>query len=240
MRILPVRSGLLLAATLAVAACGGSSTPTPVTGVPTVPPVNVPTVPPVNLPTVPPIPSIPALGSFSLPSIPAFGSFSIPSFSTNADPALAALFPTTIGGQPVTAAVTYSFNEFLTFLSQGDPTTAQQESAALTSAGINPTTVTFGSADVTLNGDDITIGAAHTPGSNASNLATVFAQLSQLENPDESPPTVTQGNVGGKSVGKVTTAEGDVTYVYANNDVLWFIDGTTDDTEAGTVLQALP
>lgn len=236
MHKLPVRSGLILAAVFAVAACGGSSTPT-------APPVTVPSIaiPSIAIPSFA-IPSI-ALPSFALPSglggSFAIPSFVIPSFDTNADPALAAMFPQTVGGQPVTDIRTYSYAQFLALLSAGDPTSAQAIEGALSGAGVDPTTLTFGTAGATVNGDDLNITAIHTPGADASKILNLFPQLEQLANPGASPPTVEQVNVGGKSVAKVTDSDGNLSYVYPKNDVLWTVDAS-DDNEAATVLQALP
>ena len=236
MRTLPVRSGLLMVAALAAGACGGTSTPT-------VPPVTVPSI---AIPSIA-IPSI-AIPSFAIPSIalPSFalpsglgGSFAIPSFITNADPALAAQFPQTIGGQPVTNVVTYSYAQFLALLASGDPTSAQSIASILTSAGIDPTTLTLGTAEATVNQDDLNISAVHTPGVDATKVLGIFPQLQQAANPEASPPTVEQANLGGKSVAKVTDSTGDITYAYPKNDVLWTFSAS-DDTEAATVLQALP
>ena len=58
MRMLPIRSGIFVAAVLAVAACGGGTT------TPTVPAVNVPSI---------------AIPSIAIPTLPS-GSFAIPSF----------------------------------------------------------------------------------------------------------------------------------------------------------------
>jgi hypothetical protein len=236
MHKLPVRSGLILAAVFAVAACGGSSTPT-------APPVTVPSIaiPSIAIPSFA-IPSI-AFPSFALPSglggsfvIP---SFVIPSFNTNADPALAAMFPQTIGGEPVTSLQTYSYAEFLALLASGDPTTAQAIQSTLTSAGADPTTLTLGTADAMVNNDDLNISAVHTPGVDATKILSIFPQLQQVSNPEASPPTVEQESIGGKSVAKVTDSTGGVTYAYPKNDVLWTFSAS-DDTEAATVLQALP
>ena len=236
MRMLPVRSGFLLAAVLAVAACGGTSTPT-------VPPVTVPSIaiPSVAIPSFA-IPSI-ALPSIAIPSglggSFAIPSFVIPSFNTNADPALAAMYPQTIGGQPVTNVQTLAYAQFLALLATGDPTSAQAIQSILTNAGVDPTTMTFGTAEATVNQDSVNISAVHTPGVDATKVLSVFPQLQQVTNPQESPPTAQQVTVGGKTVAKVTDSSGDVTYAYPKNDVLWTFSAT-DDTEAATVLQALP
>jgi len=241
MRTLPVRWGLILAASVAVAACGGSSTPT-------APPVTIPSiaVPSFAAPSFG-VPSF-AAPSFALPSIAApsglGGSFVIPSaafpsFNTNADPALAARFPTTIGGQPVMNLVTYSFSDFMNVATDGDPAAEQMYTNAFSTAGIDPSTSSYGEADVTLAEDDVDIAAIHTLGSDSARLVSVFPQIFEFFNPDQSPPTVQQANVGGKTVTEVTDEDGDVTYVYAQPDVVWTIDNA-DDSEATTVLQALP
>jgi hypothetical protein len=249
MRKLPVVTGVFIAGALAVAACSGTATPTlPAVNVPTLPPINLPTLPPVNLPTLPPInlPTLPPLGSFAIPSfaIPSFSipSFAIPSFDANADPALAAKFPTTINGSPVTNVTTYNLVQFMTAISQANPNSAQQLQQLVTvlqGAGMNPSTLAFGNADVTINGEDQGIGAFHVPGGSATTLLSLFPQLYALQNDRETPPTIAQANVGGKAVTTVSEAGSDtVDYLYPSGDVLWDIN-SSDPQAAATILAAL-
>src|SRR6476659_2714069 len=131
MRRLPVLSGVLAAAALSVAACGGTPA---ASSLPTIPPINVPTLPPINVPTIPP------LGSFTIPS------FAIPSFA--GDQELVAKFPKTINGQTVSPPESALHAEI--FASFGGAEEAAQFAQAMTTIGANPANVSYATADVTL------------------------------------------------------------------------------------------
>lgn len=230
MRKLPVLSGVFVAASLVVAACSGTTTPTiqPI-NVPTLPPINLPTLPPINLPTLPPInlPSFP-IGSFALPS------FAIPSF--NGDPDLAAKFPTTIGSATVSTPQTALYSEL--FALGGNTESAQQFVAAMTSIGINPATVSYGSADVQLNDAD-SIVAIRTPGYSATQFLSALPQLSQILDPQNGVPAVSTTTIGGKTVTVTTTPDEIVTYYFPSGDTIWTTDATdpSDLTAIFTALQ---
>ncbi|HEY7024029.1 MAG TPA: hypothetical protein VH371_03615 [Candidatus Limnocylindrales bacterium] len=232
MRKLPVVSGVFIAGALAVAACSGTTTPT-------VPPINVPTLPPVNVPTLPPInlPSL-SLGSFSLPSF-SIPSFSIPSYDANADPALAAKFPTTINGAPVTDLTTVNFVQFFSAFSQTDPNSQaqmQQLVTVLQNGGIDPTTLAFGNAEVEIDSNAEQIAAFHTPGASGATLLNLFPQLAALEADNETQPTIAQANVGGKTVTTVDDGSGSIDYLYPSGDILW--DVSTDNPNAAALIMA--
>src|SRR6476659_3114367 len=116
MRRLPVLSGVLAAAALSVAACGGTPA---ASSLPTIPPINVPTLPPINVPTIPP------LGSFTIPS------FAIPSFA--GDAALVAKFPTPINGLTVSPPQAALYAEILAAF--GGQEEAAQFAQAMASIG---------------------------------------------------------------------------------------------------------
>lgn len=232
MRKLPVISGVLVAGAMAVAACGGAASPT--TGpinVPTLPPINLPTLPPINLPSIA-IPSLP-IGSFAIPS------FAFPSFDTNADPQLAAMFPTQVGGQPVTEVQTFNYLQFVSAFGGAGADSTQAFVAALTQAGIDPSTVSIGTAKTTVDGDEVSITAFRTPNVDATRLLALAPQLQQLTDPTAELPTVGTANVGGKTVTTLTDSDGNVDYVYPHGDVLWGTD-SSDQTVVGTILSALP
>ena len=223
MRTLLVRSGILVAATLAVAACGGTATPT-------VPPVNVPSIA---------IPSI-AIPSILLPS-GALPSIAIPSFNTNADPALAARFPTQVAGQPVTNVETVRFMDFLTLLGSDDQTKLTTFTQALTSIGVDPNTLTEGTATATVNGNSVYFEAIHMPGADANRFIQIWPQVAVLFSPEDQPPTLGQASIGGKNVSTLTDpSTGDVTYLYANGDVVWSVSSAAAQAEVAAVLTALP
>jgi len=233
MRRLPVLSGALVGAALVVAACGGGST------TPTVPPVNVPSlaipslaIPSITIPSIA-IPSLPT-GSFVLPS------FAFPSFETNADPALAARFPAQVGGQPVTGVQTFRFMDFLTLFGSADPTRTSEFTQAMTSIGVDPNTLTEGEATASVNGNDVQFSAIHTVGVDANRFIQAMPQLSVLFSPEDQPPTLGQATIGGKNVTTLTDpSTGDVSYLYANGDVVWSVN-SADQAEVEAVLSALP
>ena len=55
-------------------------------------------------------------------------------------------------------------------------------------------------------------------------------------------PTVSTGNVGGKSVTITTDEDGDKSYIYARGDLVFTVDSSADDADAlvADVLAALP
>lgn len=245
MRI-PVRSGLLFAVTLTVAAaCGGSTTPTtaPVVSLPPVniPSVNVPTLPPitipsVNVPSLPPI-SIPSgLSSFEIPSF-AIPSFAIPSFNANADPDLAAKFPTTIAGSPVTNVQTFRFIDLL--IGFGQQAQAQQFQQTMQAAGVDANSITFGTADITVNSSSANLEAIRAAGVPGNQFLSIIPALGQALNPEDQSPTVAQTSIGGKNVTTFTDADGNVTYFYPSGDIIWSTDAS-DPADVATILSALP
>ncbi len=176
-----------------------------------------------------------ALPSFAIPS------FAIPSFASDND--LAAKFPKTIDGQPVTNVQTFLFIDMLGFGGKNQQQ-IQQLAQSLSSFGIDLNTLSSGSADATVGGQDVQLQALRAPGGDASQIVThyneiaaVFSQALGNAAPS-SAPTLSQTNLGGKAVTLATDADGTKTYLYPTGDTLWIVDNMTDD-QAGTVLGAL-
>jgi len=217
MRKLPILSGALVGAALLVAACGGGST------TPTVPPVNVPSlaIPSFVIPTLPPVPSI------AIPTLPS-GSFAIPSFaipSFNGDPTLAASFPKTVGGQTVSQVQTALYAELFSAFGGGNSEDAQRFAQSMTAIGVDPNTVSYGSAHVQLADSD-TITAIRAPGYPAAQ-------------PDQPAPIVGQVSIGGKTVTTFTDSDEKVTYYYPSGDTIWTTD-STNPTDLAAIFAALP
>jgi hypothetical protein len=209
MRKLPVVSGVFVTGALLVAACGG-------TAAPTVPPVTIPSI---------------AIPSFAIPSL-GLGSFQIPSFaipSFNGDPDLAAKFPKTINGATVSPPQTALYSEV--FAALGGAEDALKFNQAMAAIGVNPATVSYGTADVDLNESE-TITAVRVPGSSASTLVGALPQLEQIFQPDEPAPVVGTTTLGGKSITTITDADGNVDYFYASGDTLWETDATDADDQS--------
>ena len=185
------------------------------------------------------IPSF-AIPSFEIPSF-AIPSFAIPSFAS--DPGLAAKYPTTIDGQPVSDLQTYFFLDLLkAFESEAQ---IQAVSSALGSFGIDATTVSAGSAHATVDGSEVTIGSLRAPGADANEIIAHYNEIQAAVNtamgqPEaSSPPTLSQSNLGGKNVTVSTDNEGTVTYLYASGDTLFQVEDANDD-QAAKVVAALP
>jgi len=197
--------------------------------VPTLPPINVPTLPPINVPSLP-------IGSFAIPSF-AFPSFAIPSFNTNGDPDLAAKFPTTIAGQPVTNVQTFRLMDL--FNAFGQTEQSQTFAQAMVALGVDPNSVTTGSADSTVNGSDDRITAFRAPGVSASQFLSVLPQVAQALDPTQPQPVVGQTNIGGKTVTTFTDPQdGSITYYYPSGDTIWSTDAT-DPADVGVILSAI-
>jgi hypothetical protein len=230
MRKLPVVTGVFVAAALVVAACGGSSTPTvPAVNRPSLPAVNLPS----SLPTLPPINLPSSLPSFQIPSSFALPSFAIPSF--NGDPDLAAKFPKTIGGATVSTPETALYADLFAF--GGNTESAQQFAAAMTSIGVNPATVSYGTASVDLNESDH-IQAIRTPGYSGSQFLAALPQISQILSPQNGLPTISTTTIGGKTVTVATDADEITTYYYPSGDIVWTTDAT-DPSDLAAIFGAI-
>ena len=183
---------------------------------------------------------MPPLGSFEIPSF-AIPSFAFPSFNTNADPELAAKFPTQVGGQPVTDVQTVNFMEFFSAFGGGDAYEQARIQAfvqLLASAGIDASKLSFGNAKTTVNGNDVQIQAFRTPGGSAATFISLWPQLAAIDQTSNTPPTQGTANIGGKNVTTFTDSDGNVTYVYPSGDTVWSVD-TSDQAEAAAVFQAI-
>jgi hypothetical protein len=236
MRKLPIVSGAMVAAALVVAACGGTASPTVAPVV--VPSVAIPTIPAVVVPSIA-IPTVPAIGAtFAIPSF-TIPSFAIPSFTSNADPALGAAFPTTIGGQPVTGVKTYLYIEFLNAFESDHPERILAFQQAMTSIGADPSKVSLGIAQATVNENPVNISAIRTPGVDANKLIAILPALAAAGGSDQSPPTISQTNIGGKNVTVVTDPDGNATYAYVSGDTAW-TTASDDPATVAAIFAALP
>ena len=208
MRKLPFVSGAVIAVALAVSACGGTAAPTVPAVV--VPSIAIPSIPAIVVPTLPVgVPTLPS-GSFVLPS------FAIPSFA--GDPTLAAKFPTTVGGKPVSTPQTALYGSLFQFT--GGTYEAQQFAAAMTSIGVDPNTVSYGAATVELS-ETTNITAIRTPNYSAAQFLAALPQLTAIFSPDEPAPVIGQVSIAGKTITTATDADETTTYYYASGDTIW-------------------
>ena len=245
---LPIVAATLVGASVLAACGGGSATPTPAAQ--TTKPTSAPSAAAPSPSTgagssVTPTAAQSSAGagssqggepSFALPS------FALPSFASDND--LAAEFPKTIDGQPVTKVQTLLFIDMLNFSGQS-AAQVQQLRDSLSSFGIDLNRLSFGSGDATVGGEDVQFQALRAPGADASQIVAHYNDIATafnaaLGNPQPStPPTFSQTSLGGKNVTLSTDADGAKTYVYPTGDTLWILANMTD-AQASTILGALP
>jgi hypothetical protein len=234
---LPIVAATLVGASVLAACGGGSATPTPAAQTVT-PTAAAPSTGAGS--TVAPTAAQASAGAGS--SQGAEPSFALPSFASDND--LAAEFPKTIDGQPVSKVQTLLFIDMLNFAQQS-ATQVQQLRQSLSSFGIDLNKLSFGSADATVGGEDVQLQALRAPGADASQIVAHYSEIGAafneaLGNPQPStPPTISQTSVGGKNVTLSTDADGTKTYVYPSGDTIWIMANMTD-AQAATILGALP
>jgi hypothetical protein len=157
----------------------------------------------------------------------------IPSFDLNGDPELAARFPDTIGGEPITVQ---SFSGD-TFLAGGgaDPSfTAFLDSVG---ADIDDVSVAFGGA---MSGESLlSVAAFRVRGADEDQLETEFLAASEAEGDVEG---LEQTSVGGKdvwsAVDPTSASPGLSMYIYVKDDTVYFLTG--NEEQAAEILAALP
>lgn len=211
------------AAAAVIAACGGGAptgTGRPGTSV---------AIPSLAIPSIA-IPSI-AVPSISVPSI------SIPSIVVNPDTDLQARFPATVPDGEVGEVSTG--NLMAALISSLEPQQQQQITSTISSAGMDPNALAYGSQTITMNQNNVVqLEGIRTPGGDANRFIAIWPQLAQMVEPDESPDAVSQGTVGDKQVVILTSPEGVVSYLYATGDVGWRLTGA-DETEAAAIFDAI-
>lgn len=222
MRKLSVVCGAFVTGALVVAACSGG-------GAATIPPVNVPS----SLPSFA-IPSL-SIPSISIPTLPA-GSGEA---GSHADPALESRYPQQIGTMQRSSVDSYKLGDLVQLIAADDQTRASAFLTAVTGAGLDPNSITFGSAYYTGDDGSTSVDTVHTPGADASKFAGLWPQLAILDNPDDPAPTVANQTVGGKNVVVMTESDGTTTYIYPQGEVVWSFT-SSDPEEAATILPALP
>lgn len=141
-------------------------------------------------------------------------SFAMPSFTS--DPELEALLPDEIGGA-ATEKLSMSGTDLI---GEGS---GQDLAVILTQFGKQPSDLSAGLAGAA----GIDIIAYRVQGIDANALFQAFLQL--IGNEDN---VVSDANLGGKSIKKIVTIEGDTSYVYASGDVLFIVEAIDEAAPA--------
>jgi hypothetical protein len=168
-------------------------------------------------------------------SIPTF-SLTNPEVSFAPDTALEAHFPASIDGSDATDVTSQSWLQLMCMF--GGQAMVDQSKGEL--SGVDLTTASYGSATYTVDGEDITLNALRTPGSDANTLAQSLAQLAALSGDNALNGTLGTANISGKNVFVFTDAtDGTKSYAYASGDTIIFTE-TLTDSQAQKVFAAMP
>lgn len=231
----------VLSAALLFAACGGNSATTTPTGAASIPAAATLVGGTPAAAATPaaetPIAATPA-GATAVADTPIPGTTVAPP-SLTPDPVLAAKFPATIDGQPVTNVRTGLYLDILTQFG----TTAeefQKATAMFASIGIDFSRLSFGTASGTVDGSSVALEALRTPDSDANKIVQNYGLITGGLDPSPPPaPTLTQSNIGGKNVTIAVTSGGSKSVLYVTGDTLFLIPEYTD-SQTAKILQALP
>ena len=153
------------------------------------------------------------------------------------DPDLAALFPTTIGGQPVTAS-TRIRPATCSSTSRPDPkaqAAVQQITDQLSAQGKTVDDMSFGSGQVTLGDKSATIPAFRVKGGDAAQFVDAALALTASGQAD---PRSSTTQVAGRDV--TVTQDGDAgakSYIFPSGEVLWFV--TADEPTLSEIIGAI-
>lgn len=167
------------------------------------------------------------------PSAPSVGGLAIPSFA--GDPDLAAKFPKTVAGKPVTNITTARFVDFMTAF-QVPQAEIDKDRADFAAIGVNLDTLILGLGQATVGTSMVQIQATRAPGMDAVQLLPVAAKLSE-QNPTDK---VTTETVGGKSASVIRDEGGYASlWLYAKDDIIWQVNTSSKDV-ADAVFMTLP
>lgn len=228
---------------LGVVACGGSPTasPTPV-GATQAPGGATAAVPSIAIPSIA-VPTLSAGGGTTTGTqCAAYPTFSIgnsvpPSFAP--DPVLESHFPGQVDGQPVTDITTRSWLAYICLYAGGRIVSRE---TGLFLGGFNEANLTFGSAQATVDGDEVTIDGFRYAGGDGTAVIQYLNQIAfALSGGSDTPQpfTMSTANIGGKNAEVATNADGKVTDIYPNGDTIIGLDNVTQD-QASKIFAALP
>jgi hypothetical protein len=155
----------------------------------------------------------------------------IPSFDLNGDPELAARFPDTVGGAPLTVQ---SFRGDVFMTGSTDP--SFEAFLDSVDADLEDVSVAFGGL---MSGDSLlSVGAFRVAGADEDELETQFLAATEAEG-DISGTERT--SVGGKDVWTATDPTGEAPgsmFIYVKDDTVYFLTGSEE--QAAEILAALP
>lgn len=224
---------------LLAAACGGSgpaSTLAPITtpapGATAAPGTSTAPIPTVASPTQP------APVGNSCAGFPTPDPLASPQPEMARDPELEAKFPTEVDGEPVTDVNSFRWLEYLCLYGGGQ---TEVDRIAAVAGGFPFANLSYGTAQTTVDDEDVEIQGFRTPGQDAGVLVQNFQQFILIIGGavEDTGGTMAPATIGGKNAFVWTDSDGDLTYVCVRGDVVF---GSPDVTEAQIekIFAALP
>jgi hypothetical protein len=232
-----------IALSAAIAACGSSPAATSTPGATLAPGATATPAGATQAPTGAPT-AAPTGGASSSP-IAGTGREceAVPTFSIgNPDPAspppdtgLLAHFPAAIDGQPLTDVQAI---QWVWFLCSFGGQAAVDQAIAEAEGSFNLATMSFGGATATVDGEEVSLTAFRTPGSDANAMVTSLALIAASTGNTGVSGAVQTATISGKSVYIWTDEDGAKSYAYPSGDTLIFF-GEVTESQAAKIIAAL-
>jgi len=223
------------AVVLVIAACGGTAAPTQTPAGATPPPGGA--TPGGTAAGTPQATAPPVAGGSECAPYPTLNpaSYALPSIAP--DPQLEAIFPAQIDGQPVTNVQSGSWLQSIcVYGGQAEV----DKIKARAGGGVILSNLSYGSADATVGGQDVTLEGFRIAGADGNaviqNLSLFVAGITG-QTPQ--PYTTSQTTIGGKPVWVITDSEGKVSYAYVKGDTVVSVSDVSAE-DAATIVAALP
>jgi hypothetical protein len=152
------------------------------------------------------------------------------------DETLNTRFPPMIDGQPVTDVRSL---QWLSYLCVFGGQTVLAQANDQTGGAVNLALLSFGSAEATVDGEDVNLKAFRTSANDGYNLIRYFFVLAAQAGDSWNLRHVESVDIAGKEVGVWTDAEGGTGYMYLSDDTVLYFEGVTE-SQATKIVTALP
>jgi hypothetical protein len=187
---------------------------------------------------VPIMPTPPAMGTECATLPTAAPGSELASFAPARDAELEARFPTQVDGQPVTNVQSGRLIETLCLIGGQSGVDRLRTQAP---SNIDVMNLVIGSAEATVDGEQVRLTAFRVPGRDGGELLRDVADLARSVGGSEPKfaGELTPAMVGGKNVTSWTSTDGETSYLYVSGDALIIVDAATP-SQADKIFSVIP